>query len=367
MSEHGEFRRSVLTRSSAVFQAGGMIVVVVEVSRKSYLASIVPVIVNSILNEHQLVADIVAFVAKGDFPRSRLGEKQRGKVLASWVTRRLRTVAQFSIRDPDGAESSITAVPEEGVPSPPSIHENSAGVQLAGVQAGIPTLPAVEPEPVAHEDVLQEPNYVVEQNLQYEFSIMESPLAHEVPSKIGRDGNKDDHTPTAATAEYSHGAAARDDINVQSGADYFAHPPSSRDPDQTPVPAMYQTQNARNHSGPRTQPQGHGFNHDFHSSGMFQGTATGLGTSEDEVIETNARSFVAQPDPGAAEHGVGQRSTAGYHRAPGSSSSMKPGMDELPKPQYTAYNPAFADRNSANEDQEEEWPQEAMLAMRKRE
>lgn len=77
--------------------------VLVEVSRKPYLASIVPVIVNAILNEHQIIVDIVAFVNKGDFPRSRLGEKQRGKILAGWVTRKMRTLAQFAIRDVDPA------------------------------------------------------------------------------------------------------------------------------------------------------------------------------------------------------------------------------------------------------------------------
>lgn len=87
---------------SAVFQAGGLVVVLVEVNRKPYLASIVPVIVNAILNEHQIIVDIVAFVNKGDFPRSRLGEKQRGKILAGWVTRKMRTLAQFAIRDMDG-------------------------------------------------------------------------------------------------------------------------------------------------------------------------------------------------------------------------------------------------------------------------
>lgn len=75
----------------------------VEVNRKAYLASIVPVIINAILSEHQIVADIVAFVSKGDFPRSRLGEKQRGKILAGWVTRKMRTMAQFAIRDLDPA------------------------------------------------------------------------------------------------------------------------------------------------------------------------------------------------------------------------------------------------------------------------
>jgi hypothetical protein len=85
-------------------------VVLVEVVRKPYLASMVPVIVNAILNEHQIIVDIVAFVNKGDFPRSRLGEKQRGKLLAGWVTRKMRTLAQFSIREVDpGALGETTS------------------------------------------------------------------------------------------------------------------------------------------------------------------------------------------------------------------------------------------------------------------
>lgn len=104
--------RNITPGGCAVFQAGGMVVVIVEVFRKAYLASIVPVIVNAVLNEHQIVVDIVAFVGNGDFPRSRLSEKQRGKILASWVTRKLRTIAQFGIRDPDGPDHRLTEVPE---------------------------------------------------------------------------------------------------------------------------------------------------------------------------------------------------------------------------------------------------------------
>ncbi|RPA83544.1 acetyl-CoA synthetase-like protein [Ascobolus immersus RN42] len=81
--------RNVCAGGCAVFQAGGLVVVLVEVHRKAYLASLVPVVVNCILEGHQLVVDIVAFVGEGDFPRSRLGEKQRGKVLAGWVTKKL--------------------------------------------------------------------------------------------------------------------------------------------------------------------------------------------------------------------------------------------------------------------------------------
>lgn len=86
--------------------------VLIEVGRKAYLASIVPVIVNAILNEHQIVVDIVAFVNRGDFPRSRLGEKQRGKILASWVSRKMRTMAQFGIRDAEPALSDVTEIIE---------------------------------------------------------------------------------------------------------------------------------------------------------------------------------------------------------------------------------------------------------------
>ncbi|KAL2015860.1 hypothetical protein VTK56DRAFT_4679 [Thermocarpiscus australiensis] len=93
--------RNIVPGGCAIFQAGGLVVVLVEVARKAYLASIVPVIVNAILNEHQIVVDIVAFVNKGDFPRSRLGEKQRGKILAGWVSRKMRTMAQFAIKDMD--------------------------------------------------------------------------------------------------------------------------------------------------------------------------------------------------------------------------------------------------------------------------
>lgn len=106
------FQKLMSRLCSAVFQAGGLVVALVEVARKSYLASIVPVIVDAVLNEHQVVLDIVAFVPLGDFPRSRLGEKQRGKILASWVTRKMRTMAQFSIHDPDGSEPQSSDVPD---------------------------------------------------------------------------------------------------------------------------------------------------------------------------------------------------------------------------------------------------------------
>ncbi|KAF1986769.1 acetyl-CoA synthetase-like protein [Aulographum hederae CBS 113979] len=116
--------RNIVPGGCAVFQAGGLVVVLVEIFRRNFLASLVPVIVNAILNGHHLVVDIVAFVGKGDFPRSRLGEKQRGKILASWVTRKMRTIAQFKIRDPDGP---IVEVNETGSVNGSGKGKNGAG------------------------------------------------------------------------------------------------------------------------------------------------------------------------------------------------------------------------------------------------
>lgn len=156
--------------SSAVFQAGGLVVVLVEVVRKAYLASIVPVVVNAVLNEHQVVVDIVAFVTKGDFPRSRLGEKQRGKILASWVTRKLRTIAQFGIRDADGADSQITEVAE-----PRSTLGSVVGVgsSLKNVET-VNALPTNQAQQQAH-DYATLPTGISEMPATYESSIVESP------------------------------------------------------------------------------------------------------------------------------------------------------------------------------------------------
>lgn len=145
--------RNISPGGSAVFQAGGLVVVLVEVFRKAYLASIVPVIVDAILNEHQLVVDMIAFVSNGDFPRSRLGEKQRGKILASWVTRKLRTIAQFGIRDPESAENQIMEVPE------PRIRANNASMISRSIHTrGDMTRSSIVSESPAHMMHSQEPS-----------------------------------------------------------------------------------------------------------------------------------------------------------------------------------------------------------------
>ena len=128
----------------------------VEVNRKSYLASLVPVIVNAILMEHQIIVDIVAFVNKGDFPRSRLGEKQRGKLLAGWVTRKMRTIAQFAIRDVDPGALGETASGGEGTPT--MVRNSMLSAHSSGGAAGASSLRNVEQTPkiMEHEEFQQQ-------------------------------------------------------------------------------------------------------------------------------------------------------------------------------------------------------------------
>ena len=109
--------------------------------------------------------DIVAFVAMGDFPRSRLGEKQRGKVLGNWVGRKMHTIAQFSIRDPDAEGSVSTVGPEDGLGRRGSAQSGHAGGSLTrGAQGSslrhvesLTNMPvAEEPSQMEDEEMMRE-------------------------------------------------------------------------------------------------------------------------------------------------------------------------------------------------------------------
>ena len=221
----------MLNLSSAVFQAGGLIVVLVEVFRKAYLAAIVPVIVNTILNEHQVVVDIVAFVGKGDFPRSRLGEKQRGKILASWVTRKMRTIAQFSIRDPDASDVTMNPVPEDRavtIQGSPGLNERPVSMTQRQQDQATKRFSAAF-----------DPNYATNQNLPYESSIVESPPTDGLSpyeDKTPKNSMPEYFPPTISPPTQDEGFSTKD---------YFDQPTTNHDPEQTPLakPANQQYSN----------------------------------------------------------------------------------------------------------------------------
>jgi hypothetical protein len=193
------FSHMMLTLDSAIFQAGSLLVLIAESRTRAFLASIVPMIVNTVLNEHQLVLDIVAFVQKGDFPRSRLGEKQRGKILASWVSRKMRTIAQFSIRDPDAEGSVGTAVPNEVVNDRRGSVQS--GIAGAGVFRGGPgsinRVPGTAGSSLRHvESISQLP--LAEEPHSYDMmpSRPQQLYTDELPRPSAEFLHNNDHTPT---------------------------------------------------------------------------------------------------------------------------------------------------------------------------
>ncbi|KAK4631032.1 hypothetical protein CLAFUR4_03808 [Fulvia fulva] len=211
--------RALVRGGCAIFQAGSLLVLIAEVRTRAFLASLVPIIVNTVLNEHQLVLDIVAFVALGDFPRSRLGEKQRGKILATWVARKMRTIAQFSIRDPDADGSVGTVVPGEHMQS--LQRRGSAQASLRQGQSSLRHMESLATMPVAE----------VSPNAE-----MGDPLHLHAPPELVYEPPRNDDTPTNerpqplnlnTTLDYSPIDPYQGGIsNTDDGFGYSQHPPA---------------------------------------------------------------------------------------------------------------------------------------------
>lgn len=230
---------------------------VVEVSRKAYLASIVPVIVDSILNEHQIIVDIVAFVSKGDFPRSRLGEKQRGKILAGWVSRKMRTIAQFAIRDAStGLGNGEGDTTPEAHRASYSSYRSSSGAQIVLASVGS-TLRNVEPAP----QILEQRE--LESQLERISALPPDARANygPVPGDHGNGNGGDQMTPTGPAPPHGHGF----DLPDFGQFDHDNRPGSDQKPgihQQTPEIRLPEFQGVdwRGHVHPSHGPGGHARN-----------------------------------------------------------------------------------------------------------
>lgn len=75
--------------SSIAFQFKDEIVAIVSVKASEHALSIVPLIVNAILDSHSFLIDTVVIVHPSNFPRSRFGDKMRRKALSSFVEKKL--------------------------------------------------------------------------------------------------------------------------------------------------------------------------------------------------------------------------------------------------------------------------------------
>lgn len=100
----------IYKNGSCVFKCGDYTILVCESRRKRNFASLVPIIINTVLSKHHLIVDIVAFMKKGEFPISRLGTKQRARIIDAWVQGVIPIGAQYGINY--GENSMIQLVKE---------------------------------------------------------------------------------------------------------------------------------------------------------------------------------------------------------------------------------------------------------------
>lgn len=75
----------IYKNGSCIFKCSDYVIVVCEAKRSRNLSSLVPLITNTVFSKHHIVVDIVAFIKKGEFPISRLGTKQRARIVDAWV------------------------------------------------------------------------------------------------------------------------------------------------------------------------------------------------------------------------------------------------------------------------------------------
>ncbi|KAK6457768.1 uncharacterized protein RJT20DRAFT_149319 [Scheffersomyces xylosifermentans] len=90
---HGD----IFKNGSCIFKCSDYTVVVCESKRHRYFASLVPLIVNTVLSKHHIVVDVVAFIRKGEFPISRLGTKQRARIVDAWVQGVIPIIASYGV------------------------------------------------------------------------------------------------------------------------------------------------------------------------------------------------------------------------------------------------------------------------------
>lgn len=314
--------------------------------RKAYLASIVPVIVNAILNEHQLIVDIIAFVSKGDFPRSRLGEKQRGKILASWVTRKMRTIAQFGIRDADAADSQITEVAEPRSRVGSVVGKGSSLRNVETIDArpinGRDTQQQQQ-EPLMHDYSIIPPGVSEMPAAQYESSIVES------PPLATNDVEDTNETPVNSSNRHSY-------FNFEDSAYNQPHHPNNPQPLELPGHPSYEEHQRSNEPPPNTNnPAGP----------VFEITPPKPRHTHQQQQQQQARTVLA-----GDRNSLPSQQQLRFHQTPSD------GSDRGPSQPYhsSSYQEDLTGRsrtgtgrlriaNAGTEDEKADWPQEVLMHM----
>lgn len=95
---------------SCIFKCSDYTVIVCESKRTRNLSSLVPLIVNTVFSKHHLVVDVIAFIKRGEFPISRLGTKQRARIVDAWVQGIIPLTVQYGVNY--GENSMIKLIKE---------------------------------------------------------------------------------------------------------------------------------------------------------------------------------------------------------------------------------------------------------------
>lgn len=98
----------IFVNGSCIFKCSDYTIVVCESRRTRSLSALVPLIVNTILSKHHLIVDIVAFIKKGEFPISRLGTKQRARIVDAWVQGIIPLSVQFGVNYGENSMIQLT-------------------------------------------------------------------------------------------------------------------------------------------------------------------------------------------------------------------------------------------------------------------
>lgn len=111
---------------SCVFKCSDYTIVVCESKRTRNLSSLVPLVVNTVFSKHHVIVDIVAFIKKGEFPISRLGTKQRARIVDAWVQGVIPLAVQYGVNYGENSMIKLIKDIDEATRNHPSELRNPA-------------------------------------------------------------------------------------------------------------------------------------------------------------------------------------------------------------------------------------------------
>ncbi|CAM0138930.1 unnamed protein product [Umbelopsis sp. WA50703] len=83
---------SIPPGGAITFHAVNELVAVVAVKTADAALSVIPSVVNTVLQEHTFLIDVIVVVSQGNLPKTKMGEKQRGRAHAAYMEKSLQAI-----------------------------------------------------------------------------------------------------------------------------------------------------------------------------------------------------------------------------------------------------------------------------------